>query len=146
MDFSVAHALLAAGYLEELVVDLRLTLRDPLLDLRDLDATILHLALGLGSQPDRELPRVDLRLPADGLRLALRVCDEPAPLVLAAADGRAARGAQPHRGCDCSDPEPDDQSDQREHVHSSRRLGHHPRRRRGRSHPVSPRPRGASWL
>ena len=144
VHLAVADPLLATGHLEDLVVDLRLALRDALLDLRDLDAPVLHLAFGVGPEPHGELARLDLCLATDGLRLALGVRDDALPLLLAAAHPRRARRPQPRTRGDPTDPEPDDQGDQREHVHSSRRVGHQPRRRRGRPHPSSPAPAGLS--
>ena len=138
MDLAVADALLAPGQLDELLLELRLTLRDPLLDLRDLDAPILHLALGLRAKPDRELSRVDLGLTADRLGLALGVGDRPPPLLLAPANVRRARGTQPERGRDRPDTESDQRRDHREHLHSSRRGRRCPRGRRGCSHPALP--------
>ena len=47
MHLAVADSLLAAPDLDGLLVELGLPLRDPLLDLRDLDAPALHLAVDL---------------------------------------------------------------------------------------------------
>jgi hypothetical protein len=121
VHLAVADALLAPGQLDELLLELGLTLCDPLLDLCDLDAPILDLALGLGTEPDGELTGVDLGLAPNRLGLALRIGDEPSSRLLAPMDSRRARGAQPDRGGERPDPESDEHRDHREHLHSSRR-------------------------
>ena len=71
MHLAVGEALLAALDLRRSARELVLACGDPLLDLRDLGAPVLHLALDLGAQPDGLLARLDLRLAADRLGLAL---------------------------------------------------------------------------
>ena len=71
-------------------VDLELLLEDALLDLGDLDPTILYLALDLAPERDRLLARLDLRLAAERLGLALGVA-------------RTARAPRPPRGCASAD-------------------------------------------
>ena len=137
VDFAVADPLLPPCHLDQLLVELGLALGDPLLHLRGLDATVADLVLHLGAELHRSLTRLDERLAADRLRLTVGVRHDPAPLLLAPVDRGAARGTQPGGGDPRTHPEPDDQRDHREHVHSSRSLGC-PRRRRGCSHPVSP--------
>jgi hypothetical protein len=85
MHFPVANALLSPRHLDQLLVDLGLALGDTFLDLRDLDASVLNLALDVGPEPDGQLAPLDLRLAPDRLRLAGGVRDETSPLLLAPA-------------------------------------------------------------
>ncbi len=136
MHLAVADALLAPRDLDQLLVDLRFALRDPLFDLGDLELTVANLVLDVGAQLDGALARLDQRLAPDRLRLALCIRHEPPALVLAAPHRGAARRTQPNAREDCPHSEPDHQRDHREHLNSSRSLGC-PRRRRGCSHPAS---------
>ena len=91
----VAESLLLALDLDEAAVRLELLLEDALLDLRDLDAAILHLGLDLAPQLHRLLARLDLRLAPDGIRLAPRLARaaaraRPLRCARASATGRAA--------------------------------------------------------
>ena len=97
VHLAVADTLLPPRHLDQLLVELRLPLRDALLDLRDLDPPVADLALDVGAQLDGALARLDERLAPDRLRLALGIRDEPAPLVLAATQQRtrSTRAARP---------------------------------------------------
>src|SRR6185503_16898973 len=142
MHLAVADALLPPRDLDGLLLELALALRDPLLDLRDLDPAILNLAVDLRPKLHRELSGLDLRLPPDGLRLAVRVGDRPPALLLAPPDRRAARRAEPHCGRARPDRDTDERGDEREHLHSSRSWPTCRAVRRGSSHPTVPRPGG----
>ena len=71
VHLAVAEPLLSAGHLDDPLVDLRLTLSDALLDLRDLEA-VANLVLDLRAQSHRTLPRLDVGLAANRLRLVRR--------------------------------------------------------------------------
>ena len=71
MDFAVAQPLLAPLELEQPRIDVELLLEDALLDLRDLDAAVLDLALDLAAERDGLLARLDLRLAPDRLGVPL---------------------------------------------------------------------------
>jgi hypothetical protein len=86
---TVAETLLATLELEQLGVDVELLLQDSLLDLGDLDATILYLALDLAAQRHRLLASLDLRLAAYRLGLAPGVGEELLAFRAGRADARA---------------------------------------------------------
>ena len=65
----------------ELAVDLLLLLEHPCLDPDDLCLFVLDLLVDLAPQPDGQLARFDLGLPADGLGIALGVGEDPLPLL-----------------------------------------------------------------
>ena len=94
----VGQALLAALDLRRPPRDLVLGLGDSLLDLGDLGAPVLHLGLDVGTQLDRELARLDLRLPPDRLGFAL---------------GDVHAGAAPEHQQRGSEPGSDSESDER---------------------------------
>ena len=71
MRLPVGEALLSALDVRRSPRDLVLGLRQLLLDLGGLAAPALHLRLDVGAQLDGELARLDLRLAADRLGLAL---------------------------------------------------------------------------
>ena len=76
VDLAISEPLLSPLELRETGVDVELLLEDALLDLRDLDAPILDLALDLAAKRDRLLARFDLRLAPKRLGLALRVAEQ----------------------------------------------------------------------
>ena len=103
--------------------------------------------LGVGPEAHGELARLDLCLATDGFasRSASATMRFRSSSLRRTPDELDALSHAP--AGDPTDPEPDDQGDQREHVHSSRRVGHpQPRRRRGRPHPSFPRAGGAFQL
>jgi hypothetical protein len=116
LHLPVAHALLAPRDLDELALDLRLALCDPLLDLRDLDPSVLHLALDLGANPDGELARLHLGLAPDRLGLPLGIGDDARPVALGAAEPAPARVPQPRGRRTAPDHETDEHRDDREHA------------------------------
>ncbi len=116
MHLAVAEPLLAPLELGQRAVDVELLLEHALLDLRDLDAPVLHLALDLAPQRDRLLARFDLRLTANRLGLPLRIGEQ-----LLALDPRApgrANATSPSendRRAECSDDDSDERCAGREH-------------------------------
>ena len=91
-------ALLAPLELDELALDVRLEPDDALLDLRDLDAPVLDLALDLGPEPHRLLPHLDLRLAPARLDLALDVARAAACASSSAARTRDELDVRSHDG------------------------------------------------
>ncbi len=137
MHLAIAEPLLAPLELREPRVDLELLLEDALLDLRDLDAAVLHLALDLAAQRDRLLARVDLRLAPDRLGLALRVREQLARARLGALRTRERdQRVRTTDARDRSDEDSDERCAGREHGASVEDVDC-PRRVRGCSHPAS---------
>ena len=147
MHLAVADTLLPPGHLDQLLVELRLPLRDALLDLRHLDTPVADLALHVGAQLDGVFARLHEGLAPDRLRLALGIRDEPAPLFLAATESGRARARNQAADDGPSDAESD--SSAMTVSISTPRGPVCPRRSRGCSHPV-PRPGrpgpAAAWL
>src|SRR5207249_952361 len=141
VHLAIAETLLAPGELAELGVDLLFLLEHALLDLDDLDATILHLGLDLGAELDRLLPGRHLRLPPDRLGFPLRVAEDPAALRLGRAHAGTRTGDQGGGGGRRSEDDSDERRKSREH--GGLRGGFDwPRQRRGRSTGTRPaRPR-----
>jgi hypothetical protein len=105
VHLSVVQALLAPVELRRAQLHLVLGLREALLDLRHLLAPALHLGLDLGAELDRELARLDLRFPPDGLGLSLGDVDAGA----AAEEQEQRRGAR-------SESKSHERREQREHA------------------------------
>ena len=91
---AVGQPLLAAGQLGQLALDLLLRRQHPLLDLRHARPALRELALDLGSQADRLLPRLDLRFAPNRLGFALRLRQQQVAHPPGRADARAAESAQ----------------------------------------------------
>ena len=88
MNLAIPEPLLSPLELRQTGVDVELLLENALLDLRDLHAPILDLALDLASKRDRLLARFDLSLAAKGLGLALGVAEQLLPLAPRAMNAR----------------------------------------------------------
>ncbi len=76
MRLAVGEALVAARELDELLLDLLLLREHPLLDLEHLLAAVGELGVDLRPELHRLLARLDLRLAADRLRLALGILEQ----------------------------------------------------------------------
>ena len=115
MYLAVGGALLAPLQLDDLAFEVGLEAHDPLFDLRDLDATVLNLALDLGAEPDRLLAHLDLGLAPAGLDLPFDVGEQLLPRLLGRPYPRRAHRPQP-RGRDApSGHEPCEHRHEREH-------------------------------
>jgi hypothetical protein len=113
---AVGEALILAGEVDELPLDLLLLGEDALLDLQHRLAPVGELRIDLGPELDGLLARLDLRLPPQRLGLALGVLDQlPADSLRLADPGRAERL---HREqCEAgSYRDPDGDSDPDQHV------------------------------
>ena len=118
VHLAIAEPLLPPLELGQPGVGLELLLEHALLDLGDLDAAVLHLALDLAAQRDGLLARIDLRLAANGLGFALRVARAALALVLGGSDARP-RPAEEHDGRpDCPEDDSDERCAGREHEAS----------------------------
>ncbi len=119
VHLAVPEALLLALEVREPTVDLELFLHEPLLDLGDLNAPVLELGFDLTPQRDGLLAGVDLRLPANGVGLALAVRDQATPLPSCDAHARA-RPREEHGGRrDRPDEDSDERCADREHGASA---------------------------
>jgi hypothetical protein len=121
---AVGETLLAALELGQLPVDLLFFRQDPLLDLDDLAALPLELALDVGTQLERLLAGLDLSLAADRFRAALGLLAEPEVL----GRRRARPPGREHAGSDVdadsqTHPDPDDQEADENHHSSLLRSG-----------------------
>ena len=119
VNLAIAEPLLLALDLGEPRVDLELLGEHALLDLRDLDAPILHLALDLASQRDGLLARVDLSLAPHGLGLALGIGEQPLAIRARDAHARARPRHEDDRRGDSSDDDSDECCAGREHGASA---------------------------
>ena len=90
VDLAVGDALLAAGQLGQLPVDVVFLRDHALLDLHDLVAPLAQLRLELGAELDRLLARLDPRLAPRRLGVALRLVEDQRR-----AAGARRRGASP---------------------------------------------------
>src|SRR6185436_4466626 len=134
VDFAVAEALLAPFELRQARVDIELLLQDTLLDLCNLYAPVLHLALDLAPESDGLLARFDLCLAADGVGVAPRGSVERVVLGTRCAQARVRPGEQDDARAYRSDDDSDERCAGREHgtsVGGCRCRG----RIRGCSHP-----------
>ena len=135
VDLAVTETLVLALELRQASVDLELLLEYPLLDLRDLDAAVLDLALDLAAQRDGLLACVHLCLSPRRLSLSLGVREQPLGLVPCDAHTRARAHEQDDRRRGGADEDSDERCADREHEASSGGC-RCPRCRRGCSHPA----------
>ena len=146
VDFAIAQPLLAPLELCEPRIDLEVLLEDALLDLRDLDAAVLNLALDLAAERDGLLAGLDLRLAPDRLGVPLCVREKLVVLGTSAAQARPRPSVKDDPRSDCSEDDSDECCAGREHGASvggcrcPRRL---PRMLSPGRRPARSRPEGA---
>ena len=97
VDLAVGDALLAAGQLGQLPVDVVLLREDALLDLHHRVAPLPELLLELGAQLDRLLARLDRRLPARRVGLAARLVQQQRALAPRGLESRPGHEPQPEK-------------------------------------------------
>ncbi len=115
VHLAVAETLLLALDLDEASVRLQVLLEHSLLDLRDLDTTILDLGLDLAPQLHRLLAGLDLRLAPHGIRFTSRLAEQPLALDLGAPNPRARPGEEQRGRPQCPDHDSDERRNSREH-------------------------------
>ena len=118
VHLAVAEALLAPDELFELGVDLAFLLERALLDLHDLEASILNLRLDLAAEMDCLFTRLDLRLASRRLRLSLGVLEETLAGRLRGPNPRMREGKEQRSSHYGSDDDSDERRDDREHEAS----------------------------
>ena len=119
MGLAVSHALLAAGDLDEPLLDLLLPREDALFDLQHLLAAVVELRVDVGPELHRLLARLDLRLAAERLGLALGVLDQLLADPARLPDTRRPEDGHCEQGDRGSDGDPDCDSDPDQHARSS---------------------------
>ena len=122
---AVGEALFAAEELGQLRLELILLGEDALLELRDLAAALLGVALGLGTDAHRLLARLDLGLAAQVVGFPLRVVDQLVASRGGLPEARPAQHLHHHEQESRSEDEADNDSGGDEHGLSWGRLPHH---------------------
>ena len=129
-ELAVVHALLAAGQLGQLAVEVELDRRDPLFRSPDLRAPDPELVVDLGAQGQLALTGLDLRLTANRLRLPLGLGDQecPAPTELAESALLQHRDRDHSGGHAHDDPDCDSRDDEQRSSTSEAEFGCQPTR------------------
>ena len=97
VNLAVGDALLAAGQLGQLPVDVVLLREDALLDLHHRVAPLTELLLEVGAQLDRLLARLDRSLPARRVGLAARLVQQQRALAPRGLESRPCHEPQPEK-------------------------------------------------
>ena len=116
MRLPVGETLVLALEVDELSLDLLLLREHPLFDLHDGAAPVGKLAVDLRPQLDGLLPRLDLRLAPERLRLALRVLEQLPAHAARLADPGGAEDLDCEQGEHGAGRDPDGDCDPDQHV------------------------------